>query len=57
MTKIIFIFLELKKNWLEGKSCPGGDTPCNENGQCDTSTGICTCNVGIKGLDCSGISY
>ena len=37
-----------------GISCPGGNPPCNGNGQCDLTTGICTCNVENQGSDCSG---
>ena len=36
------------------KSCPGGSPPCNGNGQCDHTTGLCTCNEGNQGSDCSG---
>ena len=36
------------------KSCPGGSLPCYSNGQCDHSTGLCTCNEGYQGSDCSG---
>ena len=36
------------------KSCPGGNPPCNDNGQCDHTTGLCTCNEGNQGSDCSG---
>ena len=36
------------------KSCPGGSQPCSGNGQCDHTTGFCTCNEGNQGLDCSG---
>ena len=39
------------------KSCPGGSPPCNGNGQCDHTTGLCTCNEGNQGSDCSGNSY
>ena len=39
------------------KSCPGGSPPCNGNGQCDNTTGLCTCNEGNQGSDCSGNSY
>ena len=38
-------------------SCPGGNPPCNGNGQCDHTTGLCTCNEGNQGSDCSGNSY
>ena len=38
-------------------SCPGGSLPCNGNGQCDHTTGLCTCNEGNQGSDCSGNSY
>ena len=33
------------------KSCPGGSPPCNGNGQCDHTTGLCTCNEGNQGSD------
>ena len=36
-------------------SCPGGSSPCNGNGVCDLSTGICVCQSGTRGADCSGI--
>ena len=39
---------------FEGKSCPGGDTPCSGNGQCDPTTGFCNCQEGHQGSDCSG---
>ena len=39
------------------KSCPGGSPPCNGNGQCNHTTGLCTCNEGTHGSDCSGNSY
>ena len=39
------------------KSCPGGSPPCNGNGQCNHTTGLCMCNEGNQGLDCSGNSY
>ena len=35
--------------------CPGGEIPCNGNGFCDLrSGGICRCNEGFQGFDCSG---
>ena len=37
-----------------GKSCPGGETPCSGNGQCDPTTGFCNCQEGHQGSDCSG---
>ena len=39
------------------KSCPGGSPPCNGNGQCNHTTGLCTCNEGNQGSNCSGNSY
>ena len=36
--------------------CPGGENPCSNHGQCDTSTGICSCEVGRHGKDCSSES-
>ena len=40
------------------KSCPGGSPPCNDNGQCDHTTGLCICNEGNQESDCSaGNSY
>ena len=35
----------------EMKLCPKG---CNGNGTCDYSSGVCTCNAGYTGVDCSG---
>ena len=35
-------------------SCPGGETPCNRNGQCNLSSGLCTCDYEHQGSDCSG---
>ena len=40
--------------FLPDKSCPGGNSPCSGNGQCDHTTGLCTCNQGNQGSDCSG---
>ena len=39
------------------KSCPGGSPPCNGNGQCNHTTGLCMCNEGNQGSDCSGNAY
>ena len=38
------MFLEL--------TCPGD---CNNAGECDTSTGQCTCDAGRHDLDCSSM--
>ena len=35
-------------------SCPGGETPCNGNGQCNLKSGLCTCDDEHQGSDCSG---
>ena len=40
--------------FLPDKSCPGGNPPCSGNGQCNHTTGLCTCNQGNQGTDCSG---
>ena len=39
--------------------CPGsiGDVTCTGNGQCDFTTGQCTCDQGRHGPDCSSNSY
>ena len=42
---------------LSDISCPGGQTPCNGNGVCDLTTGVCACNEGNQGSDCSGNHY
>lgn len=47
--------VNLIKCWFLGKSCPGGNLPCNGNGVCDLTTGICVCQSGTKGTDCSGM--
>ena len=39
------------------KSCSGESPPCNGNGQCNHTTGLCMCNEGNQGSDCSGNSY
>ena len=41
---------------ISEKLCPGGANPCSNHGQCDTSTGICSCEVGRHGKDCSSES-
>ena len=33
--------------------CPGGDNPCDGHGQCDLTSGMCSCEAGRHGLDCS----
>ena len=35
-------------------SCPGSQQRCNGNGFCDLTNGVCTCDEGYQGLDCSG---
>ena len=35
-------------------SCPGIQNRCNENGFCDLTNGVCTCDEEYQGLDCSG---
>ena len=35
-------------------SCPGGETPCSDNGQCDLTIGLCNCDEEHQGDDCSG---
>ena len=39
---------------VTGISCPGEVTPCSGNGQCDLTSGVCTCSEGHQGVDCSG---
>ena len=39
---------------ISGISCPGGETPCNGNGQCNLMSGLCTCDDEHQGPDCSG---
>ena len=39
------------------KSCPGGLVPCNGNGQCDLTIGVCNCDEGHQGTDCSGNTF
>ena len=40
--------------FVADKTCPGGQTPCYGNGECDVKTGLCSCNEGHQGNDCSG---
>ena len=35
-------------------SCPGDQSPCNGNGLCDLTSGVCTCDEQHQGDDCSG---
>ena len=42
--------------WI-GVSCPGGSVPCNGNGECDLTNGLCICNSLTTGSDCSGNIY
>ena len=36
------------------KVCPGNvDNPCNRNGQCTSTTGVCECNINYSGTECS----
>ena len=34
--------------------CPGNGTECNDQGTCDSSTGVCRCNDQHHGIACSG---
>ena len=36
--------------------CPGGEDPCSSHGQCDANTGLCSCEIGRHGSDCSSES-
>ena len=38
-------------------SCPGSQQRCNGNGFCDLTNGVCTCDEGYQGLDCSGNNW
>ena len=38
---------------ISEKMCPGGENPCSGYGECDKSKGICSCEVGRHGSDCS----
>ena len=31
--------------------------PCNGNGQCDLTIGVCSCDEGHQGSDCSGNTF
>ena len=31
--------------------------PCNGNGQCDLTIGVCNCDEGHQGSDCSGNTF
>ena len=39
---------------ISDKSCPGGKNPCNGHGQCIHNSGVCICETGRTGSDCSG---
>ena len=55
--KNVYVCTYLKTDIFLDKSCPGGSPPCNGNGQCDHTNGLCTCNEGNQGSDCSGNSF
>ena len=46
MKKSLWVFLFTDIN------CPGDGT-CSSQGTCDDATGICTCNEGFTGIDCT----
>jgi hypothetical protein len=45
------------KPGYSGPSCSGlqCSNGCSGNGECDPTTGLCTCNKGATGLDCSAL--
>lgn len=52
MIAILIILLNL--NLILAGQCPG-TTPCSGHGTCNNAgqTGLCTCNTGYSGTDCS----
>ena len=57
--KLIYKFITIINVKLNEKlfsseiPCPGGDTPCDGHGQCDLTSGECSCEAGRHGFDCS----
>ena len=47
---------ELTISFYIDVSCPGGEAPCSNNGQCDLTIGLCNCNEEYQGDDCAGNS-
>ncbi|EGG13533.1 EGF-like domain-containing protein [Cavenderia fasciculata] len=39
--------------YYENYKCPGTPAACSGKGQCQETTGYCTCNTGFSGWDCS----
>ena len=53
---VVFVSIEylFSYQFFSGISCPGGETPCSNNGLCNLLIGFCSCDEGFQGDDCSG---
>ncbi|KAM9968217.1 hypothetical protein ACTFIW_002653 [Dictyostelium discoideum] len=47
-------YIQTSDGYSNSKTCPN-DCSTNEKGICDLSTGICVCNIGFGGNDCSTV--
>jgi hypothetical protein len=46
---IILLFCLIGLNLVESSPC-SSDSDCNDNGKCNTTSTICTCNTGINNI-------
>ena len=44
-------------DFFQDRICPGKNQSCNGQGICDQGSGLCICNEGYTGLDCSGLCF
>ncbi|KAM9992954.1 hypothetical protein ACTFIY_010392 [Dictyostelium cf. discoideum] len=47
-------YIQTLDGYSNSKTCPN-DCSTNSKGICDLSTGICVCNIGFEGSDCSSV--